>query len=219
MMQYPNMKTVSSSVVIALGLTLSACNTPTVDNRTLNSVHQPVIERQTYSLDVGVSPGGSLPVQDQRQLTEWFDAMDLGYGDRVSLDDPGGNVAARAMVEAVASRYGLLVSDDAPVTAGQVVPGMMRVIVTRSTAYVPGCPDWASKYENNILNSTSSNFGCATNSNLAAMIADPEDLVNGKDSGSNRDVAGGAKAVQTYRDATPTGSGGLKESSTAGDGS
>ena len=213
------MKILSSSIVIALGLSLSACGSTNVDNRSLNSLHQPIVERSNYALDVAMTSGGSLAVQDQKQLTEWFDAMNLGYGDRVSIDDPSGSVPTRSMVEAIASRYGLAVASTAPVTTGQVAPGTARIIVTRSKAYVPGCPDWTDKYENNFANSTSSNFGCATNSIMAAMVADPDDLVEGKDSGPNRDVAGGAKAVKSYRDAAPTGGGGLGGTSTDGGGS
>lgn len=220
MMRNFNMKTVSSAAVLALGLSLSACASgPSIENRSLNSVHQPIVERSNYALDLALTSGGSLPVQEQKQLADWFDAMNLGYGDRISVDDPSGSLAARSMVEAVASNYGLQLAGTAPVTAGTVAPGSIRVVVTRSQAYVRGCPDWTTKYENNVRNATSSNFGCATNSNMAAMIADAEDLVEGKDSGPNRDVSGGAKAVETLRNSSGSGAGGgLGGSSSSGGG-
>ncbi len=204
-----NMKTISSAAAIALGLSLSACASgPSVENRSLNSVHQPVVERSNYAIDLALTSGGALPVQEQKQLSEWFGAMNLSYGDRISIDDASSSLAARSMIEAIASNYGLQVAGTAPVTAGQVAPGSIRVVVTRSQAYVPGCPDWATKYENNVRNATSSNFGCATNANMAAMIADPQDLVEGKDSGPNRDVSVGTKAVETLRNSAGSGAGG-----------
>ncbi|WP_240330752.1 CpaD family pilus assembly protein [Sphingorhabdus sp. Alg239-R122] len=211
------MNKLSSGVILALALSLTACAGGMADNRTLNSVHQPVVSRANYALDLSLTPGGSLPVQQQQVLSEWFDAMDLGYGDRVSLDNPGGSLAARSMVEAVASRYGLEVADAAPVTTGNIAPGGLRVVVSRSSARVPGCPDWAGKQENNFNNATSRNFGCALNSNLAAMIADPEDLVHGKESDGTADVSHGAKAAKKYREAAP-GSGSLGGSSATGGG-
>lgn len=213
-----NMKTLSSTILLAAGLSLTACG-PMPENRTLNSVHQPVVSRTNYALDLYTTGSGALPVQEQQKLTDWFNAMDLGYGDRVSVENPAGNAAAFSMVEAITSRHGLLVSDQAPVTSGAVAPGAMRVIVTRSSARVPGCPDWSYKGEANFNNATSRNFGCAINGNIAAMVADPEDLVSGKQGDGNMTVTTGNKAINTYRDATPTGGGGLKESSTAGGGS
>ena len=208
----------TSGAMIALGVSLAACSsTPGAENRTLYSVHQPVVERAVYALDLNLASGGTLPVSQQQQLGQWFDAMNLGYGDRISIDNPGGSSSAQSIVEAVASNYGLLVSETAPVTQGTVLPGTLRVIVTRSSAYVPGCPDWSRNLENNYKNAASSNFGCAVNANLAAMIADPEDLVKGKSGESSTDAAVALKAIDTYRNAKPTGeSGQLKESELSG---
>jgi pilus assembly protein CpaD len=61
-----------------------------------------------------------------------------------------------------------------------------------------------------------SNYGCATNSNLAAMIADPEDLVRGKTGGPQVDAALSGKAIKAYREAQPTGVKGLKVEETGG---
>jgi type IV pilus biogenesis protein CpaD/CtpE len=43
------------------------------------------------------------------------------------------------------------------------------------------------------------------------MIADPNDLVLGQAGGSAADAATGSKAIRVYRNATPTGVGGLKD--------
>ena len=72
-----------------------------------------------------------------------------------------------------------MLGEEAPVTPGTVSPGTVRVVVTRSSASVPGCPDWSAKSDSTLGNATSSNYGCATNANMAAMIADPEHLLKG----------------------------------------
>jgi pilus assembly protein CpaD len=59
-----------------------------------------------------------------------------------------------------------------------------------------------------------SNFGCGVNSNIAAMVADPEDLIHGRDGGATGDVNAAAKAVLFYRSAPPTGSKGLQDVNT-----
>ena len=78
-----------------------------------------------------------------------------------------------------AGRHGLLLETGAPVTVGFVDPGRVRVVVTRSTAHVPGCPNWSGRQNGNLGNSTSPGFGCSINGNLAAMIANPEHLLEG----------------------------------------
>jgi pilus assembly protein CpaD len=204
-----------TALAVALGLALAGCtNIPT--NRSLESVHQPVVERINYTLDVTTGPGG-LSMPEQRRLAGWFEAMDLRYGDRVAVDDPLDSGATRAAVAAVASRYGLLMSHDAPVTPGYVNAGMARVIVTRTMAHVPGCPDWRSTSSSNPLNATSSSYGCAVNGNLAAMVADPEHLVKGADGTGETVVMSSIKAIETYRETKPTGAGGLKASDTGGE--
>ena len=207
-------RAVAPALTLALGATLSGCGgMPT--NRSLESVHQPVVTRNNYTLDVATY-GGTLSLPEQRRLSGWFDALDLRYGDRVSVDDPSQSGSAREAVAALAARYGLLVSDEAPVTAGQIAPGTARVVVSRSSASVPECPDWSTKSDVNLTNGTYSNFGCAANSNLAAMVADPVDLLRGRDGTGVSDAVTAAKAVGLYRTRPPSGSKELKESSSKG---
>lgn len=205
-------KLASCTLVLALGASLAGCGgMPT--NRSLDSVHQPVVSRNNYTLDVATGSGG-LSYSEQRRLAGWFDAMNLRYGDRVAIDDPLGSPETRASVEAVASRYGLLVGDDVPVTAGYVNAGTARVIVSRVVATVPGCPDWSARSDANLNNATSSNYGCAVNSNLAGMVANPEHLVKGVAGESTTVVMSSNKAIDSYRQAKPTGEKGLTENST-----
>ncbi len=195
---------------------LAGCTSPGVPiNRGLESVHQPVVQRTNYTFDLASGPGGIAP-SEQRRLSGWFEAMDLRYGDRISIDDPVNSTAARAMVEAVASRFGILVTDDAPTTPGYVNAGTVRVVVTRSSASVKGCPDWGTKTDTNMHNATTSGYGCAVNGNFSVMIANPEDLIKGVKGPSQSTVLSSTKAIDTYREAAPSGGGGktLKQTST-----
>ena len=201
-------------LALSLGLTLSACG-GMAGNRSLESVKQPVVERTNYTLDVRAGAGG-LSVPEQQRLSGWFEAMDLRYGDRVSIDDPMASSATRSAVAKLAGRHGILVNNGAPVTAGYVDPGNVRVVITRSSAHVPGCPDWSAKSDMNYNNATSPGYGCATNSNLAAMVANPEDLINGQQGSGETVVSTSNKAIGSYRDQAPTGEGGLGETATGG---
>ena len=172
-------------------------------NKSLYSVNQPVVQRSDFAIDLQAQ-GDRLQPEEEARLEGWLRSLEVRYGDRVFVEGQDG----RDSVAHAASRYGLLLSDGYPVTAGQVQPGTVRVIISRATASVPGCPDWNGRSG---AGSTSPNYGCATNSNLAAMIADPNDLVLGQTSGSAGDAATGAKAIRIYRNATPTGAGGLQD--------
>lgn len=214
MRTYTYRKTLASALTATLALTLAGCG-GMASNPSLESVHQPLVSQTNYTLDVSAGPGG-ISIPEQRRLSGWFEAMDLRYGDRISIDDPTHNPSNRSAVEAVAGRYSMLVGDEAPVTPGYVNPGTVRVVVTRTTASVPGCPDWSAKSETNLRNATSSNYGCATNSNLASMVADPSHLIQGATGSGNTSVMSGTKAIDSYRNRPPTGDKGLTEQSTKG---
>jgi len=203
---------VSTAIAVSLGLALAGCG-DTPNNRSLYSVKQPVVERQTYTLDLTASAAG-LSVPEQQRLADWFETLDLRYGDRVALDSPLPNEAVKEDVAAIAGRHGLLLSDGAPLTAGQLQPGTVRVVVTRSVAHVPGCPDWSDKFASNLDNATSDGFGCAVNSNLAAMVADPEHLLHGAEGTGETVVMSSTKAIQTYRERELSGTGELQSVST-----
>ena len=210
----------TSAALLAIGVTATACGPTTnrltpISNPSLYSVNQPVVQRTDYVLDLNTT-GAGVPASEQDRLAAWLDSLQLGYGDQVSLDQSGyGETGVRQDVASVVARYGLLLSDAAPITAGAVQPGSARVVVSRMTASVPGCPTW----EDEVVGAperTSTNFGCATNSNLAAMVADPSDLVLGQTRSGGGDPAAVNKAIEAYRNRIPTGSEGKLKSETTG---
>lgn len=205
------------ALALSIGLGLGACQSGSAPaNRSLNSVNQPVVERQSYALDLRTTAAG-LPVSEQQRLYDWFASMGVGYGTRVSIDDPSGNRAVAEDVGAIAGRYGLLVEPGAPVTAGYVEPGTARVTITRSVAYVPDCPNWSDKSPDFGLNATSQGFGCSVNSNMAAMVADPEHLIRGAEGDGSTVIMSSNKAIETYREQAPTGANGLPAVSSKGE--
>lgn len=212
------MKKIATWTVLALASSLAGCTGGAYGNRSLESVHQPVVRSNIHQFDVAAR-GGELPPSEQERLQGWFDAMGLRYGDRVAIEDPSlyGATAARSVIRAMVERRGLLMSSDVPVTTGSVPSGYLRVTIARASADVPGCPDWSTKYSSNVVNATSSNYGCATNGNLAAMIADPNDLIKGATSQAS-DPAAATRPVNTYRTKPQTGTGSLKQVSTSAGG-
>jgi len=194
-----------------LALALSACGTV---NRGMESVHQPIVQRTDYTIDLA-SAGYGLAPGEQERLDGWFRSIGLAYGDRVAVEDPSGTGEARNQVAALVNSRGMMVSGTAPVTSGAVSAGTVRVIVSRSAASVPGCPDWSRPSSPDFVGSTMSNYGCAANAALAAMVADPLDLVEGRSPGTTVDPDVSTRAIGIYRTAPPTGTRGLKVESTS----
>ncbi|GGE78735.1 CpaD family pilus assembly protein [Sphingomonas prati] len=208
------------TAVMAGGLLLTGCGPAARSvTRGMESINQPLVARQDYALDVRTGYDGLADGEDRR-LTGWFDALKIGYGDRITVDNGarGGRLAQDAVAR-VTAHYGLLVGETPPVTEGAVADGMVRVIVSRSTAFVPNCPNWSRASQAYDDGSTDRNFGCATNSNLAAMIADPQDLITGRKGPAARSTTANTRALKAYNDLVPTGAGGtIKTESTKGGG-
>ncbi|WP_010542614.1 CpaD family pilus assembly protein [Sphingomonas elodea] len=190
--------------ILAPSLLLAGC---AGYNGGLDSVHQPVVSRQDLTLDLQAE-NGRLAAGEGQRLADWMAAMDLRYGDRIAIDDGLDGSTARTDVAAAAGRYGLMLADRAPATPSPRAAGTVRVVLTRTTASVPGCPDYSHPSMMTADASTSSNFGCATAANLAAMIADPADLVRGAPGAPLSDPQTATKAVGAYRAAVPSGGGG-----------
>lgn len=207
----------SKLALLALTAALAGCatpNSPVDQSRGVASINVPVVERADYVFDAA-APDGSLGPSESARLDAWFRSLQLGYGDSIYLDGPYAD-SARSDVARVAGQYGLMVSNGAPVTPGAIAPGSVRIVVSRTRASVPNCPNWSVKSHPNFDNASMSNFGCAVNSNFAAMIANPQDLVHGREGSGVGDASTAGKAVDSYRKSVPTGTKGLQDISTKG---
>lgn len=77
--------------------------------------------------------------------------------------------------------------------------------VDAAGAHAPACPNWSSQRNGND-EANAANWGCATATDLALMIADPADLVHGRfgdgTETSSPEVAG--RALKAWREMQPT---------------
>ena len=202
----------SKLILIALCSSVAACNAPDMPAQSVAAVNVPVVTSADYVFDAAAPDGTLAPGQAER-LNGWFQGLGLGYGDAIYVDGAYAD-AARGQVASIAGQYGMLVSRGAPVTAGAVQPGMVRVVVSRRRAEVPGCPNWSRRAQPNFNNESMSNYGCSVNSNLAAMIANPEDLIHGREGSGVTDTTTSNKAIEYYRALPPSGTKGLQSVTT-----
>jgi pilus assembly protein CpaD len=202
----------AAGTLLASSLALGACG-GSAPNPGMASAKAPVVTQTILVHDLGYAGTDGLSSDQRRSLSEWFEGIGVRYGDRISIDDSGaGSGARRAAIASELSKYGLLLNDQVPVTAGAGSAGA-RVIVMRATASVPGCPDWTRASNLEFEASTMSNYGCASESNLAAMVVDANDLVSGK-AHTGTDALTTVKAIETYR--SKAGEGTNKVKSTVG---
>jgi len=213
------------AAVSALGLSIAGCaaSQPRVLNARSNysvySVHQPVVEHTNYVLDLRVD-GDRVSEAELNRFAAWLHSIDARYGDRITIDEPRGyaSAGARTDVGRVASDFGLLLTDaSAPVTEGDVAPGTIRIVASRASARVEGCPNYTNPGIDSPVR-TDSNYGCATNANLAAMIANPDDLVHGQEGNGRESAQVAGRAVGSYRTRVPSGTQPLPSATTRSSG-
>jgi pilus biogenesis lipoprotein CpaD len=56
----------------------------------------------------------------------------------------------------------------------------VELVLERYLVTLPPCPDWSRQSGTDFANLPHSNFGCATQTNLGLMVAEPRDLVRGR---------------------------------------
>jgi pilus biogenesis lipoprotein CpaD len=76
---------------------------------------------------------------------------------------------------------------------------LVAVSVRRYVAVLPPCPDWSGVPGVNFNNQPTSNWSCATAVNFGMMLANPADLVRGRDPGY-ADGERAARTVKAYRE-------------------
>jgi pilus assembly protein CpaD len=146
--------------------------------------------------------GSSAPnAGETRDLNEFLATSSVSSGDVIVIERPDLKTGSAlddkraSRLETALARQGLK-----PVFAQtpDVAVGEMTLVVERYEATAPNCPNWSKAPGNDFDNTMHSDFGCSTASNLAAMIADPKDLISGKPMGP---VVGepAIAAVERYR--------------------
>jgi pilus assembly protein CpaD len=179
-------------VIMSAVLTLGGCVAS--DKYTLREPHQATASQVQYRHNVRFDNTG-FASNEMRRLESFLAQINLRRSDSIFLVAGSGrrSVNRKSLkirgvdVRAQRSDFGLSVP----------VHDAVNIVVRRYVVTLPGCPDWSGKLTS-YTNTPSSNWGCATAINLGLMIAEPSDLVRGRDLG----VADGealAGAIERYR--------------------
>lgn len=145
------------------------------------------------SVTLDAAAGRNIDAFLARQRVDRVDALEVAA-------PAGGGEIARGRAERVLAylnhkrlHAGLVIDDDPKMPADAV-----RLVVNRYQVSLPGCPDWSGRGGITWDNQASSNWGCANAVNLGLMVADPSDLVGGRDAGPG-DAEAQVLGIQRYR--------------------
>ncbi|MCH8859019.1 MAG: CpaD family pilus assembly protein [Proteobacteria bacterium] len=129
--------------------------------------------------------------------------MDQGVG-AISVSAPEGweeparDYAEELVAMGVPRTRIMIGTDPAPRVGAEILVSFVRYV-----AESPKCGDWSANLGQTSSNAPAPNFGCATQHNIAAMVADPRDLVAPGRLGPN-DVTRRVAIIDKYREGTPT---------------
>ncbi|MBO6782406.1 MAG: hypothetical protein JJ899_03910 [Alphaproteobacteria bacterium] len=128
-------------------------------------------------------PGSSVLSDSERfRLDAFVAGLALRDSDRFVVDVASADRLAGARANAIVQRLRQHKpgARAAQVSQGQAPARGVRLVVGRYVALPPNCPDWSRPSASNPGNVNDSNFGCSRATNLSLMIADPADLVRGR---------------------------------------
>jgi len=193
------MKTNRTPLALGLATTLllGACNPATVYTDA-EAPRNLTLDTSTTRVDLHFAPGSAqLSPAEAGQLRRLAANGAIGAGDRVTVASAGTPYVAEqrvASVSAVLLGYGVVVTG---AQLANVPPNHAIVEVTRTLVTLPPCPNWSKQSQPDDANAPSSNFGCASETNLGLMVANPTDLASAR---TMRGTAGqpAAAAIQRY---------------------
>lgn len=195
------------AAAIAAILMAGSCAAPVqnIDHATMSdgAVNHPIAVEPSYrELKVEYAPAyaGLLPAEAPRFSAFVADYRAHGNGS-ISVSVPAGPPAAAAIsyfAEAIAATG--VPRDHILVSTHQAQGGDFRVDINYVAyeAHVDPCGDWSENLAYTADNLTPKNFGCSVQQNIAAMIADPRDLVRPRPLGGEQDGARTATILGKY---------------------
>ena len=181
---------------------------------TVAEEHPISVDSQVVTLTIAIDPAtNELTSLDKARLRAFADAyMNGGHGP-LTVTAPAGTSndgGARDLAVDVRNYLNEVGVDWAAINGASYRAGDDRgkeliLSYTHYVATASECGIWKGMRARDYANRQSPNFGCATQNNLAAMIADPRDLITPAD-GAPPDAAFRIRGVKLYREGEVTSS-------------
>ena len=164
--------------ILALTLLVGAC-APVTSYTDAEAPKRLKLDSATIQLDLHFAPRtANLSPADAARLRQMAATGRIAAEDRVTIAAAGTPRLAEerfGTVSRVLMNYGVVaMAGAADLPANQAVVEATRTLVT-----LPPCPNWSKPSSHDYSNQPSSNFGCATQTDLGMMVANPTDLASG----------------------------------------
>lgn len=174
---------------------------------TIAEEHPITVDSQVVTMTVGVD--GVVSDVDRSRLASFANAyLENGHGP-VSISAPAATKRYDAAAEVRKALNDAGISWEDMSGSGYIpAEGTKQEIVLSYTRYVAtpsACGVWQGVKAREYANLRSPNFGCATQNNLAAMVADPRDLMQPADE-APADATARIRGVNAYRQGQKTSS-------------
>jgi pilus assembly protein CpaD len=196
-------------LLFATLLFASSCTPDTARWSGVEAPKENKIDFVSLTHQVEFAPDAVAATGDERQaLADFLADVKFGYGDQVTLDT--GPKSGDATLDALAAKRTAAVAAmlrelhvaarraARPTVDGALAHNAVVVSVGRYVVTGPRCPDWSKPEGDDYTNTPASNYGCATATNLGAMVANPADLVHGTTGGTS-DPDFVSRGIQRYR--------------------
>jgi pilus assembly protein CpaD len=164
----------------------------------------------TLTLDIDGAASG-LSAVDKARVNAFASAYLSGGHGPVTVTAPAGaNAAAQNYAAEARKSLNEAGVNWSAINGSSYIPsegGPRQVLLTyvRYVATPSACGVWEGMKARDFANLRSPNFGCATQNNLAAMIADPRDLVQPADE-APADAPARIRGIKRYREGSKTSS-------------
>lgn len=189
------------SIVLAAGLAgLTGACTGGWQESYSNKRNDVELVRLTHSVRFAEGTD-SISAGQRAELERFLADVGAGYGDEAWIDAGGDSMGAArgSAVMSTLRRHGIQASSDNLAHGPALEPGEVRLVIGRYMVTPPECPDWRKPSDKDFHNTPSSNYGCATVTNLGQMVANPRDLLKGRTFGGP-DAERAVMAVESYRE-------------------
>lgn len=203
------MKSVSGSVLALLLVGLGGCVTSQdeVIERTTPVAQRHPITVEPIVRELRMTPQGNagrLTEADKIQLAQFARTFVQSSDAKLSVSAPDAAAKPRAGASAASEAVDVIVSAGIPrsrVQLGAYPADGSNAVVVSYVAYVatgPQCGDWSANFGSSPENTLTPNYGCASQHNFAAILADPRDLVTPRTE-TPADGARRATVLEKYR--------------------
>lgn len=199
------MVTRGRAIALAAAMALGACEMASNDRLASTDVaarHPIMVTSQTVRLPVFVA-GGALPAPDAERLAGFVDEFLRAGGGVLEIAAPQAAgreqaIAQASVVREAALKRGVRPDEVQMRLSDEPAGAPLIVSYERYVAHAPACGDLSQNDAANDRNLAHPNFGCANQSNIAAMVANPADLVRPRGE-TPADAARKSQVVQNYR--------------------